>query len=167
MKAFEWKWGAVIGGTCFAWLVLSWACGWNRQGIGMVQVTEAVPIFLSLAGYVLAMRALLRRAPETSFLEGLGSGATIAAVAALVAALARAVHLRWLDPGWTDYMVEETQRHYRSAGLDEASVAAVAEGARTTFGFASYVVQAGAGAFVLGVIFSAAAMAALQWLRRR
>ncbi len=167
MKSFEWKWGAIIGGTCFAWLVLSWALGWNRQGIEMIQVTEAVPMLLSLVGYTAAMRSLLRRAPETSFPEGMKSGALIAVVAALIAVLARVVYFRYLDPGWTDYMVEETKRYYASSGLDEASLEAVAEGARTTFGFGAYVVQAGAGGLLQGVVFSSLALAVLRWMRNR
>ncbi len=167
MKAFEWKWGAIIGGTCFGWLVLSWALEWNRQGIGMVQVTETVPMLLSMAGYALAMRSLLRRAPETSFPEGLKSGALIAVVVALVAVVARVVYFRYLDPGWTDYMVEETKRYYAASGLDEASLEAVATGARSTFGSTAYAVQAGAGGLLQGVVFSALALAVLRWLNNR
>ncbi len=167
MKAFEWKWGAIIGGAGFAWLVLSWALGFHARGIGMIQVTAGLSVILALVGYVLAFRSLLRREPETGFLEGLRSGALIAVVAASVAVLAQIAYFRLLNPGWTDYMVGETRKYYHSTGLDEAGVEAMAEGAKTTFGFASYAIQAGAGALVQGVVFSALVLAALRWLRNR
>ena len=58
MKAFEWKWGGIIGAAGIAWLVASWALGFHERGIGMIQVTAALSIVVALVGSFLAMRDL-------------------------------------------------------------------------------------------------------------
>lgn len=167
MKSFEWKWGVIIGLAGVAWLVASWAVGWHARGIGMIQVTVFLAMAISLVGYTLAMRSLLRHQPETTVLEGLRSGALIAVVSALFAVAGQYAYFHWINPGWTDYMVGETRRHYEAMGVDEARIAEIAEGAKTTFGFASYATQAAAGAIVQGVLFSAVTVAFQKWLANR
>jgi hypothetical protein len=167
MKSLEWKWGVLIGLANVAWLVVSWAVGWHGKGIGMIQVAGFLAIVLTFAGYTLAMRSILKREPETSVLEGLRSGALIAVVTAFIAAAGQWVYFQWINPGWTDYMVGETRRHYESLGIEKARIDEIAEGARTTFGLGSYVIQAAAGAIVQGLLFSAATIAFQKWLANR
>lgn len=167
MKSFEWRWGFLIGLANVAWLVASWAAGWHERGIGMIQVTVFLAMALSFSGYVLAMRSLLKRQPETTVLEGLRSGAFIAVVSAAIAVAGQFAYFHWINPGWTEYMVGETRRHYESLGVEEARVAEIAEGAKTTFGFASYATQAAAGAVLQGVLFSAVAVVFQKWLAKR
>jgi hypothetical protein len=167
MKSFEWKWGCLIGLANVAWLVASWAAGWHAKGIGMIQVTVFLAMALTFVGYALAMRSILKREPETTVLEGLRSGALIAVVAALIAVGGQFAYFHWINPGWTDYMVGETRRHYESLGVEEARIAEIAEGAKTTFGFGSYAIEAAAGAIVQGVVFSAVTFAFQKWLANR
>ena len=167
MKSFEWKWGLYIGAAGFAWLVLSWALGMHERGVGMIQVMVGCSFLITLIGYFLAMRALLRLEPETGFLEGLRSGALIAVVAALIAVAGQYAYFQWINPGWTDYMVGETRKHFAALGLEGANLEETAEGAKTTFGFASYATQAGFGALVQGVIFSALGFGIFRWHANR
>ncbi len=167
MRAFEWKWGLGIGGAWFASLVATWALGWHGGGLGLIQVSGLLPILPVFAGYLLALRTLLRREPETGFGEGVKAGALVAVVAATVAAGGQAVYLRWINPGWTGHVVEEVTKHYAGRGLDEAALAEIAEGARTTFGFANSVIQAGVGTLLLGILCSAGIVGVLRWLANR
>lgn len=167
MKTFEWKWGLLIGAANFAWLVLSWAMGLHSRGIAMIQVTVALSFAINFVAYALAMRAILREAPETSFAEGLRSGAVMAVLAAAVAVAGQFVYFKAINPGWTEYMVGEARAFYLSAGMEEARVEEIAEAAGTTYGFASYATQAGVGALLQGIVFSAMNLLVLRWLARR
>lgn len=167
MKSFEWKWGALIGLANVVWLVLSWAFGWHAKGIGMIQVTVFLAMALTFVGYTLAMRALLIREPETTVLEGMRSGGLIAVVTALFAVGGQFLYFHWVNPGWTEYMIGETRRHYEGMGIDGARLDEIAEGARTTFGLASYATQAAVGALLQGVLFSVVTIAFQKWLANR
>jgi hypothetical protein len=163
MISFEWKWGLLLGAVNFAWLVLSWALGFHERGIGMIQVTVALAFALTFAGCFLAMRALRKGEPETGYLEGFKAGALIAVISALVAVAGQFAYFAWINPEWTDYMVGETRKHYAALGLDGARIEEMAEGARTTFGLASYATQAGVGALVQGVLFSTISFGIVKW----
>jgi len=167
MKSHEWKWGLLIGAANFVWLAVSWALGFHGRGIGMIQVTVAMGGFLYFAGYVFALRSLVKSEPEMGFLEGLRSGALMSVIAAICAVVGQVLYFRFLNPGWTDYMVGETRKHFAALGLDETQLAEIAEGAKTTFGFTSYATQAGIGALFQGVLFSAIIMGVLRWMARR
>lgn len=167
MKAFEWKWGGIIGLAGFAWLVTSWAVGWHESGIGLVQVSSALAILVTLAGTSLAMSDLLRREPETSFAEGLRRGALVSVIAGGIAVLAQVVYFKVINPGWTDYMVEQVRLLYAGQGLGGEDLDEVVTGARTTFGLSSYAIQAGAGVLIMGGLCSAVSLWVLRWLKQR
>jgi hypothetical protein len=167
MKAFEWKWGGLIGGAGVAWLVISWALGWHGRGLGLIQVTAALSMLVGLAGYFLAMRDLLRREPETTLAEGIKRGALIAVIAAVLAVLGQVIYFQVLNPGWTEYMVEQTRLWYAGRGMEEKALEEIAASARGTFGFRSYATQAGAGAFLQGILFSAMGFGFFKWHANR
>lgn len=167
MKGFEWKWGGIISLAGFAWLVISWAVGWHESGIGLVQVSSALAVFVTFIGTAFSMRDLLRREPETSFAEGLRRGVVISVIAGVIAVLAQVVYFRFINPAWSEYMVEQVRLLYASQGLGETDLEEVMEGARTTFGLTSYAVQAGAGALILGGLSSAISLLVLKWLQNR
>ncbi len=167
MKSIEWKWGLTIGAAGFVWLVASWAFGFHRSGIGMIQVAAALGMAITFVLYALAMHALMRRETEVSLLEGLRSGALIGVVSAILAVAGQYVYFHWINPGWTTYMVGETRKHYTDMGLEEARLAEIAEGARITFGFSSYATQAAVGSIVQGVLFSLLSVTFLKWRSHR
>lgn len=167
MKAFEWKWGGIIGAAGILWLVASWALGFHERGIGMIQVTAALSIVVALVGYFLAMRDLRKREAETTLVEAVRRGALIAVIAAVLAVLGQVIYFKALNPGWTDYMVEQSRLFYADQGVDEKGLAEIAESARATFGFLSYATQAGVGALIQGVIFSALSFGFWKWHANR
>ncbi len=167
MKAFEWKWGGIIGGAGICWLAGSWALGFHGRGIGMIQVTAALSIIVALVGYFLAMHDLRRFEAETTLVEAVRRGALIAVVSAALAVLGQVIYFRVLNPGWTDYMVEQSLLLYSGRGLTEEGLAEIAGSAKATFGFLSYATQAGVRALLEGVIFSALAFGILKWHANR
>ncbi|HRQ89785.1 MAG TPA: DUF4199 domain-containing protein [Bacteroidia bacterium] len=155
MKSVEWKWGLLIGGAGVAWLVLAWALGLHSRTFGWVWGAALVSFAISLVGYVLAMRDLKRHEPEATFAEGVRSAALIAAVSAVVAIGGRVLYLTVLNPGWTDFVVGEMRRHYEKQGVGGEQLEQIAAGVAQTYGFVPDLIQAGVGAFLTGVLFSA------------
>lgn len=162
MKSLEWKSGLMIGAANMVWLLLSWLLGWHNSGIGLFQVAITLGFFITLTGFVLAFRAIAKAEPETTFLEGVKSGSIIAAVSAALAALGWVVYLTGINPGLSASMVEETRNHFASSGLDAGQIDLIAAQAEKTFGLASYATQAGLGALVQGVVFSAIIMGIIR-----
>lgn len=166
-KGCDWKWGPVIGGAGVASFVLTWSLGWHERGLGMLQVSSTLPILIHFVGYVLALGALFRREPETRFGEGVKEGGLVAAGVGAVAALGQALYLKFLDPGWTDRLADLVRARYAEAGFAGESLEEIVEGARSTYGFASSVIQAGIGGLLLGIVFSALIVAVLRFRSSR
>lgn len=167
MKAFEWKWGGIIGGAGILWLVATWAMGLHARGLGMIQVTAFASIFIALVGYILAMRQLLKQAPETTLMEAVRSGALIAVIAAALAVAGQFLYFKMLNPGWTDYLVEQWRLFYAERGVDEKGLAEIAASTRASFGLSTYATQAGVGALLQGILFSAMSFGVLKWHANR
>jgi len=164
MGSLELKWGVIIGMVNMAWLYLSYYLGMHDSGLAMIQLMTLVSVLLSVIGYVLGLRAITRRFPETQYLEGLRSGAIIAGIVAVFAALSQVIYFKVINPGWTARMVELTRQYYLESGLPEAEAEQFAEGAKQTFGLGSYMIQSALGAIIIGMISTAVVM---LFLRRK
>lgn len=162
MKSLELRWGLLIGIANLVWLYGTFYAGLHTRGVAGIQVVTLGAFLLSLIGYVFALRAVVRREPETSYLEGLKSGAVVAGVVALVAMIAQVGYFKVVNPDWTEYMVGETRKFFEARGLPEEGIAEQVEGARKTFGLGSYVIQSALGAVFLGVLFSSIIMIFLR-----
>lgn len=146
------------------WLFLSYYLGMHDGGLVMIQWMTLFAVLISVIGYLLALRSLTRTFPEIQYLEGIRSGAIIAGVAAVIAALAQVIYFQWINPGRTDQMVELTRAYYLESGLSENDANQFAEGARKTFGMTSYIIQSALGAIIIGMMSTAIMM---LFLRRR
>lgn len=152
----------MIGAANLVWLYLSYYLGMHDKGVGSIQVMGLISVFISVIGYLFALRALMKKFPETQFLEGLRSGAMIAGVVAVIAALAQLGYFLVINPGWTEHMVSLTREFYLESGLSENEASEYAEGARKTFGLTSYMIQAALGAIIIGMISTTVIMAILR-----
>ena len=167
MNSFEWKWGLAIGGANMAWLFLSFFMGMHSSGIAMIQIMVLTAFIINLVGYIFAFRVIMRARPETLFREGLKSGALIAVIAACLAILSQLIYFQWINPGWTDYMVSQTRDHFAARGYDAAQIDEMVTQAKTNFGLRSYTIQAGFGALLQGMTFSAIIMGVIRWRATR
>jgi hypothetical protein len=164
MGSLELKWGVMIGAANMVWLYLSYYLGMHESGLVMIQVMTLISVLISVIGYLLALRALAKKFPEIEYLEGIRSGAIIAGVVALFAAVAQVGYFKLVNPGFTDQMVELTRSYYLESGLSENEAGQFAEGAKKTFGMVSYMIQSALGAVIIGMISTAIMM---LFLRRR
>lgn len=167
MKSQEWKWGLIIGAINIVWLFASWGLGWHGGGIASFQIAIVLGFFLSFVGYVFAFRSLLRAEPETTFPEGLASGAVIAALAALLTAGGWALYLGSFNPGMSAHLVSEVRAYYTSAGVAPEQVEEIAAGAQDTFRLSAFTINGGVGSFVLGILYSAIILGWIKWQARR
>ena len=164
MRSPELRWGLIIGLVNLAWLYGTYYAGLHTRGMVGIQVLTIGSFLLSIVGYVFALREVVRREPETSYLEGIRSGAVIAGIVAVIAVIAQFGYFKLVNPGWTDYMVEQTREHFAAQGLPADQVEEIAEQSRKTFGLASYMIQSALGAIFLGMLSSAII---LIFLRRK
>jgi len=146
------------------WLFLSYYLGMHDEGIVMLQLMTMIAVLISVIGFLMALRALTRKFPETEYLEGIRSGAIIAGISALFAALAQFIYFQWINPERTQQMVELIRAYYLESGLSENEANQFAEGAETTYGMVSYMIQGALGALLIGMISTAIMM---LFLRRR
>jgi len=165
MGSRELRWGGITGGAYLAWLYLSYYLGLHTGGLGWIQVASAIGIFLIVLGVALGLRAAWSATPEMTFREGIAAGARISGIAALIAGLAQVGYFFLIHPGWTEYMVGLTDAYFREQGLSDEAIADYVEGARTTFGFRSTVLQAVLAAVFFGMLATFVTAAILR--RRR
>ncbi|MAS92492.1 MAG: hypothetical protein CMO55_04780 [Verrucomicrobiales bacterium] len=167
MKSLELKWGLIIGAANMVWLFGSYYLGMHTNGIGMIQILMFVSMVITLFGYVMALRELVLKQPDTTYIEGLKKGVVIAGVAAAFAVFTQLIYHKLVFPGFTEYMVGETRKFYESQNVPAETLEVLIEGARNSFGLRSYMIQSGAGAFFTGCIFSAIIMAFIRRMARR
>tara|TARA_B100000925_G_scaffold174430_1_gene131450 strand:- start:16893 stop:17396 length:504 start_codon:yes stop_codon:yes gene_type:complete len=148
----ELKWGAFIGGANLAWLYAAFYLGMRDNGLGLIQLSALIGAVISVIGYFLALRAVHRAAPEATSIENMRSGVVICGITTSIAVLAQVGYLRLIHPEYTNYIVDEIARHYESSGQSKEVVAEIVEGAQKTYGFHSCLLQAGLGAFLMGII---------------
>jgi hypothetical protein len=167
MKSQEWKWGLGIGTVNVVWLFVSWLAGWHGSNIGLFQIAIVLGIFISFAGFVLAFRGITRDEPETTFGEGIGTGAVIAAISGLLTALGWGIYLGWVNTGMSAHLVSQIRDYYLAAGVAVEQVDLIATEAQKSFGTTAYMIKGGVGAFIQGILFSAMVMGWFKWQQRR
>lgn len=86
----------------------------------------------------------------------------MAAFFARLAVIAQIGYFTVIHPGWPEYMLGETERHFQSQGLSAAEVQAQVEIARQTFELTNYAMQSAVMAIVLGLVLSAIVMVFLR-----
>ena len=158
------KWGFFVGVANMVWLYLAYFIGLHTSGIMVFQIFMLVWLVVTVAGFILALRAIKRQNPAISYLGGVGAGAIAAIVSALVAVAAQVGYYRVIHPAWPEYMAGQTREHFTALGLPPADVDKMVEQARGTFTLTNYAITSAATALILGVVLSALIM---LFLRRR
>jgi hypothetical protein len=157
-------WGLYIGLANLTWLYLAYYLGLHTSGIWVFQAFMLGWFLLTLAGFVLALRAVKRQDPSVGYAGGLGAGVLAALVSAFVAVAAQVGYFTVVHPAWPDVMAEQTRDHFTSQGASAEEVERVVEQARGHFTLTNYAVQSALTALVTGVVLSAIIM---LFLRRK
>jgi hypothetical protein len=159
MKSLELKWGLIVGGTYLIWLYVSYWLGMHTSGLAMMQVMGLISLGITFVGFLLGLREVRLATPEITWTEGVKSGAIIAGIAALFAILTQVGYFIFVHPEFPDLMTEEMRQYFAAQQLKEEDLDAAIEAVKETFSMKAYMVKAGAGMFIVGVIFSAIVMA--------
>jgi len=162
MKSLELKWGIIIGLAGTVWLYFSCYMGMHSNGMGQIQVMTLIGIGISLLGYIFGLKAIKKQEPELEYLEGVKSGAIIAGIEAAIAVVKQVGYFKFVNPGWTEYMVGETKLHYEKLGASKVELEEHVVAAWKLFSFKNYMFQSALTAVVLGIIFSAIIMLFLK-----
>lgn len=162
MGTLEFRWGVVIGLAGLIWLYLSYYLGMHTSGVAMVQVMALIGFLIQVVGFVFALRGIHRSYPEMTFREGGASGIRIAGIVAVIAVMTQLGYFFIIHPEWTEYMVEETTAYYEAQGVTGEDLEEYREGAMTTFGLRSYLLQSALGALLVGAITTLITMAVLK-----
>jgi hypothetical protein len=156
------KWGLMIGIANLIWLYLAYYLGLHTSGIWVFQVFMLGWLILTLAGFILALRAVKRQNPTLNYLGGVGAGAAAAVVSALVAIVMQVGYYKVIHPEWPQFMAEQTRTHFTAQGMPTERVEQMVEQARSTFTLANYAVTSAITALVTGIVLSAVIMLFLR-----
>jgi len=156
------RWGLIIGLTNLVWLYLAYYLGLHTNGIMVFQVFMIVWLAITVAGFVLALRAIRHQSESWSYWSGLRSGALVAAVTALVAVVMQVGYYTVIHPEWPEFMAQQTREHFTAQGMSEAQVEQMVEQARSTFTLGNYAIQSALAALITGLILSAIIMLFLR-----
>jgi uncharacterized membrane protein YbhN (UPF0104 family) len=158
------RWGVGIGIVNMLWLYLAYYLGLHTNGIYVFQVFMLVWLLLTVAGYVLALRAAKRENPSLAYLGGLAVGVGVALVSAAVAVVAQIGYFKFVHPEWPHVMAQQTREHFSAQGLSAEDVESRVQESRNTFTLTNYAVTSAITALVVGAVLSGVIM---LFLRRR
>lgn len=154
--------GLLIGLVNLVWLYASFYLGMHTRGIAAMQVVVVVSAILNVLGYVLALGMETKRVGPMPYWKGVRLGAAISVVCAAVAVLAQVGYFTVINPGWTEFMVGETRKHFEKQGLKPADVEIMAGKAVESFSMQTYMVQSVVTALFIGVVLSLIIMLILK-----
>ncbi len=154
MKSLELKWGIITGLAGMIWLYASYYLGLRSNGIALVQVAWLIGGLISLAGYTIGLRAIKKQDPELEYLEGIRSGAIIAGILAVFAAIAQVGYFKVIDPNWPTYIVSEVLTHYKEIEFSAEALADI----RKSYSLGSTLIKSSLGTVISGIVITAVIM---------
>lgn len=183
---FAFKWGVMIGLANLIWLYLSYYAGLHTNGIVVFQMVPLGWLFITTAGYILALRELKRRQcaqlswdvvdtpvgpvyqlhssapPKFGYWTGVRTGLLIAVITAVIAVLMQIGYYKVINPAWPEYMTQQTREYFSAQGLPQAQIEEQVTQARQTFSLKSYATQSSVIALLAGIVLSAIIMIFLR-----
>ena len=156
------RWGLLIGLVNLVWLYASFYMGMHTRGLAALQMVVVVSAILNVMGYVFALGMETKRVGPMPYWKGVRLGAGISVVCALVAAAAQVGYFTVINPGWTEFMVSETRKHFEKQDLKPAVVEALAEKAGESFSLQTYLIQSVASALIIWIVLSLIIMLILR-----
>jgi hypothetical protein len=156
------RWGLGIGLVNLLWLYLAFYLGLHTNGIYIFQIFVLVWFLLTLAGFVLALRAAKRENPSLTYLGGLAVGAGAAFVSAFVAVVMQIGYFKVVHPQWPNVMAQQTREHFTMQGLTAEDVELRVQESRKTFTLTNYAVTSAITALAVGTVLSGTIMLFLR-----
>jgi hypothetical protein len=158
------RWGLGIGLVNMLWLYLAYYLGLHTNGIYVFQIFMLMWLLITVAGYVLALRAAKRENLSLTYLGGLAVGVGVAVVSAAIAVVAQIGYFKFVHPEWPTVMAQQTREHFTAQGLSAEEVDLRVDESRQVFTLTNYAVTSAITALVVGSVLSGIIM---LFLRRR
>jgi len=111
-------------------------------------------IILAVGIYLGLKQARTRNSNNLTYGQAVKTGALIAIVTAVVVAVFTWLYCTVINPGYTEFMVQDCQRTMTAAGKSPAEIAQCVESTRKEFSTAAQVGQALIGQAVVGTVVS-------------
>ena len=111
-------------------------------------------IILALGIYLGLKEARSRNGNSLTYGQAVKTGVLIAVVTALIVGTFTWIYCTVINPGYTEFMVQDCQRTMTAAGKSPAEVARCVESTRATFSTGAQVAQALIGQAVVGTLLS-------------
>jgi len=150
--------------SCFT--IVSWLNEALSIGIPPERVRAYSGLFgvvILITGIYLGIKAVkIKNGNQLSYGQGVKAGAIMAIMVAVIVACFSYLYCTVINPGYIDYMVNETQKSLVAEHKSPAEIAASLQGVRKQFGTASLVLQALILQFVVGTISSLIIAASLK-----
>ena len=158
MKLFT-KFGLVTGLLVGIWnfscfIFVSWLNNIFSLGIPSTRIRAYSGLFgivILVIGIYAGMKALKRKKGGTlSYKQAIGTGIAISLISACLAAVFAFTYCTFINPGYTDYMVQDAQKTLEAAHRPTDVIKHQLEQARMQFSTTSQVLQALIGQSVVG-----------------
>jgi hypothetical protein len=163
MKTFV-KYGLWTGAASGLWGFVSFTVvGWLNTAAfhGSIPATQIRSysglfsiIILALGIYLGLKQTRTRNANHLTYGQAVKTGALIAVVTAVVVAAFTWLYCAVINPGYTEFMVQDCQRTMTAAGKSPAEIAQCVESTRKAFSTGAQVAQALIGQAVVGSVLS-------------
>ncbi len=154
-------WTGIISGVwgLVSFTVVSWLNNVAFHGnIPATQIRSYSGLFsiiiLTLGIYLGLKQARIRYSNKLTFGQAFKTGALIAIVTAIVVAIFTWLYCTIINPGYTEFMVQDCQRTMTAAGKSSAEIARCVQSTRKEFSTGSQVGQALIGQAVVGTVIS-------------
>jgi hypothetical protein len=161
------KGGLLIGLANLIWLYLGFYLGLHTNGIAVFQIFMTVWLAITIVGFVMVLRAVLRDKPDITYFGSLGAGILVSVVTAVIAVVAQIGYFKVVHPEWPDVMAKQAEEHFMKQGASAEEVAKEISNARSFFTLEYYAASSAMTAVIVGTFLSAVISGVLFFMRSR
>ncbi len=150
------KYGLYIGILNFVWLLLEYISGLHGKYIEYHSIVTWFWIVIPIVGYILMYRKLKSLDPDgyLKFSTTIKSGLVAAGITAIIAIPSQTLYFFVINPGWTDFMVEQARLKIMATTSDPGEIESAVLAAKSYFSYVSYLIQNVAGSLFIGFALS-------------
>ena len=125
--------------------LVSFFLGFQTEQINQGTWFNLIPLLYGIAVYWFSLRAKREENPGQylTYGQGVGTGMLVAVYSGLLGSLYTYIHFTWVNPNFTDYLIEASRVKWATANLSDAQMEGAEKGMRmftqpalqATFGF--------------------------------
>lgn len=146
LSNLELKWGGIFSATMIVWLLIEKLAGWHDARIHLHATMTNIFAIPAIAVYVFALLDIRKNefAYNMTWQQGFLSGVKISLVVAMLSPLVQIIFNKLISPEYFSKVIE----YALTQGQDRKAL-------EDYFNLTSYMIQAGVGSFIMGVVTSA------------